>query len=131
MNIFLVILSLFYEVKCSVHHCKAPLVNISPLVLLQCLKLAGIHIPLQSLCKKCLSSVFAAGFERVVRLHFALQREAVLRQCAEWVKGCEDPDLLKRLRQAADAIFEELMSLEVDFDEKEVDSEDEEEDEDD
>ena len=67
----------------------------------------------------------------MVRLHFALQREAVLRQCAEWVKGCEDPDLLKRLRQAADAIFEELMSLEVDFDEKEVDSEDEEEDEDD
>ena len=68
-----------------------------------------------------------AGFERVIRHHFALQREAVLKQCAEWVKGCEDPDLLKRLRQAADAIFEELMGLEVDFDEKEEDSEEEDE----
>ena len=85
----------------------------------------AIHSQPQSFCNKHLSSVPVAGFERVVRFHFALQREAVLKQCAEWVKGCEDPDLLKRLRQAADAIFEELMSLEVDFVEKEVDSEEE------
>ncbi|KAK7466645.1 hypothetical protein BaRGS_00037253, partial [Batillaria attramentaria] len=51
------------------------------------------------------------GFERIIRFHFALQREAILKQCAEWVQGCRDPDLLKRLRQAADAIFEELMQL--------------------
>ncbi|XP_070185437.1 uncharacterized protein [Littorina saxatilis] len=69
----------------------------------------------------------ATGFERVIRHHFALQREAVLKQCAQWVKGCEDPDILRRLRQAADAIFEEIMCLEVDFNEEEEDSEDEEE----
>ncbi|XP_076441977.1 uncharacterized protein LOC143280995 isoform X2 [Babylonia areolata] len=69
------------------------------------------------------------GFERVIRQHFALQREMVLKQCAEWVKGCEDPDLLKRLRQVSDAIFEEIMSLDVDFNEVEMDSEDEDEEE--
>ena len=67
----------------------------------------------------------------MIRHHFALQREAVLKQCAEWVQGCEDPDLLKRLRKAADAIFEELMTLEVNFDEEDTDSEDEEDEDDD
>ncbi|KAL8576659.1 hypothetical protein ACOMHN_025134 [Nucella lapillus] len=70
------------------------------------------------------------GFERVIRHHFALQREAVFKQCAEWVKGCEDPDLLKRLRKVADSIFEEIMTLDVDFSEVEIDSEEEEEEED-
>lgn len=59
------------------------------------------------------------GFKQVIRFHFALQRERVLKQCAQWVKCCKEPDLLKRIRQAADSIFEELLSLEVDFSEKE------------
>lgn len=69
------------------------------------------------------------GFEKLIRFHFALQREAVLKQCAEWVRGCKDQDLLKRLRQAADAIFEELMQLEVNFNEKDENDEEEEEEE--
>lgn len=68
------------------------------------------------------------GFELLIRHHFALQREAILKQCAEWVQNCEDPDLLKRMCRTADAIFEELMCLDVDLNEQVEDSEEEEED---
>jgi hypothetical protein len=72
---------------------------------------------------------FLSGFELLIRHHFALQREAVLKQCAEWVKSCGDPDLIKRMRKATDAIFEQLMTLEVDLAEEEEDSEEDDEDE--
>lgn len=64
------------------------------------------------------------GFERLIGWHFALQREALLKQCAQWVHGCEDQDLLKRMRQTADNIFEELMRLDVDFSVKDEDTSD-------
>ena len=55
---------------------------------------------------------FFAGFADVIREHFRVQRDALLKQCSEWLKLCEDPDEERKLRQAVDKLREELQKLE-------------------
>lgn len=43
-----------------------------------------------------------AGFEDVIRVHFALQRDAILKQCSQWLKEAFSPEHAQRLRKAVD-----------------------------
>lgn len=51
------------------------------------------------------------GFENVIRTHFRLQKEAVLKQCAEWIKECADDEDETRMRKAVDMLKAELDKL--------------------
>ena len=61
---------------------------------------------------------FFVGFADVIREHFRVQRDALLKQCSEWLKLCEDPDEERKLRQAVDKLREELQKLEEQSDEQ-------------
>lgn len=51
------------------------------------------------------------GFEDVIRTHFRLQKEALLKQCSEWIAQCADDDEEKRMRKAVDMLKVELEKL--------------------
>ena len=51
------------------------------------------------------------GFEEAIRAHFRLQREAVLKQCAEWLTECADSEEERRMRKAVDTLKSELDKL--------------------
>ena len=51
------------------------------------------------------------GFEEAIRAHFRLQREAVLKQCAEWLTQCTDAEEERRMRKAVDTLKSELDKL--------------------
>ncbi|KAL9975428.1 hypothetical protein ACROYT_G012589 [Oculina patagonica] len=51
------------------------------------------------------------GFEEAIRAHFRLQREAVLKQCAEWLAECADAEEERRMRKAVDTLKNELDKL--------------------
>lgn len=51
------------------------------------------------------------GFEDVIRAHFRLQREAVLKQCAEWLTQCADAEEESRMRKGVDMLKAELDKL--------------------
>ena len=47
----------------------------------------------------------------MIRAHFRLQREAVLKQCAEWITQCADAEEETRMRKAVDTLKIELDKL--------------------
>lgn len=53
----------------------------------------------------------APGFEEAIRTHFRLQKEAVLRQCADWLTQCADAEEERRMRKAVDTLKSELDKL--------------------
>lgn len=53
----------------------------------------------------------APGFEEAIRTHFRLQKEAVLKQCAEWLTQCTDAEEERRMRKAVDTLKSELDKL--------------------
>lgn len=54
---------------------------------------------------------YSAGFEDVIRTHFRLQKEAVLKQCAEWMTQCADAEEETLMRKAVDMLKAELDKL--------------------
>ena len=54
---------------------------------------------------------FFQGFEDVIRAHFRLQREEILKQCAEWLTQCADEEEETRMRKAIDCLKAELDKL--------------------
>lgn len=66
-----------------------------------------------------LAVVIFAGLEKVIRQHFAVQKDCVLRQCRDWLAECQDEDQAKRLRQLVTAIYAQLQQLQVEEDEEE------------
>ncbi|XP_071101148.1 uncharacterized protein [Haliotis cracherodii] len=58
------------------------------------------------------------GLEKVIRQHFAVQKDCVLRQCRDWLAECQDEDQAKRLRQLVTAIYAQLQQLQVEEDEE-------------
>ena len=53
----------------------------------------------------------SAGFEDVIRSHFRLQKDAVLKQCAEWMTQCADAEEETLMRKAVDMLKAELDKL--------------------
>ncbi|XP_041374880.1 uncharacterized protein LOC121387745 [Gigantopelta aegis] len=51
------------------------------------------------------------GMADIVRRHFSLQKEAILKQCYQWLQECEDEDLQKRFRQALQSLYTQLNSI--------------------
>ena len=51
------------------------------------------------------------GFSGVISEHFRVQRDAVLKQCSDWLKLCQDADEERKLRQAIDKLRHELDKL--------------------
>ena len=51
------------------------------------------------------------GFKEAIRTHFRLQKEAVLKQCAEWLTQCTDAEEERRMRKAVDTLKSELDKL--------------------
>lgn len=45
-----------------------------------------------------------AGCEDIIKVHFAIQKDAVLRQCSQWLKQAVSPDQERRLRKAVDEL---------------------------
>ena len=65
-------------------------------------------------CKFVVLTAFfldSPGFEEAIRAHFRLQREAVLKQCAEWLTECADSEEERRMRKAVDTLKSELDKL--------------------
>jgi len=52
-----------------------------------------------------------AGFEDIIRVHFAIQRDAVLRQCSSWLRDAVSSEHERRLRKAIDELRAELDKL--------------------
>ena len=48
------------------------------------------------------------GFEDIVKVHFAIQREVLLKQCSQWLKNAVSPEHERRLRKAVDELRSEL-----------------------
>lgn len=51
------------------------------------------------------------GFEDVIRAHFRLQKEALLKQCSEWIAQCAHEEEETRMRKAVDMLKAELEKL--------------------
>ena len=43
-----------------------------------------------------------------MKVHFAIQREVILKQCAQWLKNAVSPEHERRLRKAVDELRQEL-----------------------
>lgn len=54
------------------------------------------------------SHLLYAGFEDIIKVHFAIQREVILRQCSQWLKNAVSPEHERRLRKAVDELRNEL-----------------------
>ena len=57
------------------------------------------------------SILIHVGFEDIIRVHFAIQRDAVLRQCSTWLREAGSPEHERRLRKAIDELRAELDKL--------------------
>jgi len=57
------------------------------------------------------SHCILAGFEDIIRVHFAIQRDAVLRQCSLWLREAVSSEHERRLRKAIDELRAELDKL--------------------
>ncbi|KAK6165686.1 hypothetical protein SNE40_022567 [Patella caerulea] len=53
------------------------------------------------------------GFEDLIKRHYYIQKDSVLKQCAVWIEQCEDEDLVKRMRIVCDDIYRELQNIEL------------------
>lgn len=51
------------------------------------------------------------GFEDLIKVHFTIQRDIVLKQCAEWLDRAVNPEHEHRLRKAIDELRPELEKL--------------------
>ena len=49
-----------------------------------------------------------AGFEDIIKVHFAIQREVLLKQCSLWLKNAVSAEHERRLRKAVDELRTEL-----------------------
>ena len=52
--------------------------------------------------------VTPAGFEDVIQVHFAIQREAIMKQLSQWVKEVISSEHERKLRKAIDEFRAEL-----------------------
>jgi len=44
------------------------------------------------------------GCEDIIKVHFTIQRDAVLKQCSEWLRQAVSTDQERRLRKAVDEL---------------------------
>jgi hypothetical protein len=51
------------------------------------------------------------GLEDVVRTHFKLQKEVILKQVSEWLQQCLEPEEERRMRNAVEDLKIELDKL--------------------
>ena len=49
-----------------------------------------------------------SGFKDLIPVHFALQREAILKQCSQWLKEAISPQYEQKLRKAIDELRAEM-----------------------
>ncbi|CAH1790115.1 unnamed protein product [Owenia fusiformis] len=64
------------------------------------------------------------GFESVIRRHFKVQRDLILKQCSDWLKRCDDSGIEKRMRRCIDELCTEIDNIEIEEEETCDDSED-------
>ena len=55
--------------------------------------------------------ILPSGFEDVIQVHFAIQREAIMKQLSQWVKEVISPEHERRLRKAIDEFRAEMDKL--------------------
>lgn len=48
------------------------------------------------------------GCEDTIKVHFTIQKDAVLKQCSEWLRQAVSPDQERRLRKAVDELRVQL-----------------------
>ncbi len=51
------------------------------------------------------------GCEAVIRGHFHLQKDAILKQCCDWLRGCEDIEEERKLKHEVQELRKELKKL--------------------
>ena len=61
--------------------------------------------------KLILSLCLSLGFEDVIQVHFAIQREAIMKQLSQWVKEVISPEHERKLRRAIDDFIAEMDKL--------------------
>ena len=52
------------------------------------------------------------GCEDIIKVHFTIQKDAVLKQCSEWLRQAVSPDQERRLRKAVDELRIQLDKIE-------------------
>ncbi|XP_064597872.1 uncharacterized protein LOC135464377 [Liolophura sinensis] len=52
-----------------------------------------------------------AGFEDLIRKHFTIQKNAILKLCSDWLRECDDEEEERRLRSVVNSLREELEKL--------------------
>ena len=55
--------------------------------------------------------LFSSAFKDIIQVHFAIQRDAILRQCSTWLREAVSPEHERRLRKAVDELRAELDKL--------------------
>ena len=61
--------------------------------------------------KLTMSSYLSLGFEDVIQVHFAIQREAIMKQLSQWVKEVISREHERKLRRAIDDFIAEMDKL--------------------
>ena len=59
----------------------------------------------------CHCIILSLGFEDVIQVHFAIQREAIMKQLSQWVKEVISPEHERKLRRAIDDFIAEMDKL--------------------
>ena len=52
------------------------------------------------------------GCEDIIKVHFTMQKDAVLKQCSEWLRQAVSPEQERRLRKAVDELRIQLDKIE-------------------
>ena len=53
---------------------------------------------------ECNNLIIFTGCEDIIKVHFAIQKDAVLKQCSKWLRQAMSPDQERRLRKAVDEL---------------------------
>ena len=71
--------------------------------------------------------ILLAGFEVVIRNHFRITRQTLLRLCCDWLKECPDVHDERKMRRVIDEVRVELDKLGEDLEVEEEEQEESEE----
>ena len=93
----------------EIFHCNGHLLLIG--VLYQSMDSCSIATSFLTIIIFSLFDIWPVGFEDVIQVHFAIQREAIMKQLSQWVKEVISPEHERKLRKAIDEFRAEMDKL--------------------
>ena len=57
-------------------------------------------------------NIIFTGCEDIIKVHFTIQKDVVLKQCSEWLRQTVSPEQERRLRKAVDELRVQLDKIE-------------------